>query len=56
VGKDQFVVCREGRELVRVRTKRQSCQVGDHGCGTLGKLRMGVQSGTDCRAADGQIV
>src|SRR5205807_1811259 len=56
VGKDQFVVRREGCKLVRVRTKRQSGQVGDHGCSTLGKLWMCVQSGTDCRAADGQIV
>ena len=56
VGKDQFIVRREGRKLVRVRTKRQSREVGDHGCGLLGKLRMCVQSGTDCCATNGQIV
>ena len=56
MGKDQFIVCREGRKLVRVRTKRQSCQVGDYGCGTLSELRMCVQSGTDCCAADSQII
>jgi hypothetical protein len=49
VSKHQFVVRRQGGKLVGMRPKWKSGRLGDFGGGARGKLRVGVESGTQCR-------
>ena len=55
-GKNDFVVGGEGGEFVGVRAKGQAGELGDFARGAFGEFGMGVETGADGGAADGQIV
>src|SRR5450759_4370880 len=56
VSKHQFIVRRQRGELVGMRPEGKSGQFGDFGGSAQCKLRVGVESGADGGAADGQVV